>query len=279
MDIINRCAFYDITKLTIIGKNIFSFAAPIYGENDPHENQYVNNLNDYANAHLYGVSYSWYMKTYKKKDLELNANIKEFYSLISKIKYFYQERSDEVEKELSNTIFIGGKKKAIAALTRIINSFNVILFLLRNGYYIESCTIMRQCLEQLAWVLYVNQFSDDNYILKDPQSCIKYLKKHSRKAGKLYGFLSKIAHLTEDIQDIYFLSDEKKIVFTSIQLSVQFLPITLDIVFLFCEILLFFVNSNINNYCEKFHNENSENIDFLDLRNKIEIFVKNYKEE
>ena len=133
MDIINRYAFYDITKLTIIGKNIFSFAAPIYGDNDPLENQYVNNLNDYANAHLYGVSYSWYMKTYKKKDLELNANIKEFYYLISKIKYFYQERSNEVEKELSNTNFTGGKKKAIAALTKITNSFNIILFLLRNG--------------------------------------------------------------------------------------------------------------------------------------------------
>jgi hypothetical protein len=90
MDIFKELTSYDITKLTIVGKNIYSFAAPFFGENDLFENDFANYLNDCADAKLLGVTYSWYMKSYKKGNININKTIKDLYSLISKIKYLYK---------------------------------------------------------------------------------------------------------------------------------------------------------------------------------------------
>jgi len=62
-DIYDPC---DITKLSVIEKDIFSFAAPLNGDNNSFENQYANYLNDCADSQFLRVSYSWFMKSYKK---------------------------------------------------------------------------------------------------------------------------------------------------------------------------------------------------------------------
>jgi len=174
----------------------------------------------------------------------------DLYSIISKIKNFYKRKNIYAENILYSKTFYGGRKKACAALSRITTSFDVILFLIRNGYFLEPCTIMRQCLEQLAWILYVNQFTEENYKQKEPQSCISNMKTHYKWVGSLYGRLSKYSHLTEDVQYLYFLSNNK-IVIKSINRSFNILKYFVDILYLYHNIFQTFIINTFENQMEQ----------------------------
>lgn len=84
-----------------------------------------------------------------------------------------------------------------AAIFRLSNSFRAAILCVRQGMHIETVTLSRLILEQIAWVAAIYPLKNDHYEYTElaPQSCIKALKHLIPEAGKVYGELSETSHL------------------------------------------------------------------------------------
>ncbi|NIE93043.1 hypothetical protein F3J09_20020 [Bacillus sp. Ab-1751] len=98
-----------------------------------------------------------------------------------------------------------------SSLTRLKQSFNSTVTLLRYGYFVEVITVFRLIYEQLCWACFViDENSDKNIINNKTTSNTKYLKeKINKEYGKFYDDLSKGAHLApKTIAKYLSLGDE-----------------------------------------------------------------------
>lgn len=88
-----------------------------------------------------------------------------------------------------------GRFAAEACLLRLQVSFKSAIFLVRQGFTFEASAICRLILEQLAWSYAIHTVEDHSFFALEPNRCITNLKTLLPTAGRLYGSLSKRAHL------------------------------------------------------------------------------------
>lgn len=88
-----------------------------------------------------------------------------------------------------------GQFASMGALTRLLATFYWSTIMCGNGYHIETSTMNRQAIEQLAWVAKIYNLNDNSYWRIQPQSCLKSLVEIFPYAGRLYGSLSSSSHL------------------------------------------------------------------------------------
>lgn len=95
-----------------------------------------------------------------------------------------------------------------AALYRLQSTIRCICFATVHGFHFESSALQRLMLEQLAWVSAVRSISDVSYFDVEPQACLSSLKELFPDVGRVYGRLSRKAHLTPEETKVYISSDE-----------------------------------------------------------------------
>jgi hypothetical protein len=81
------------------------------------------------------------------------------------------------------------------ALYRLQFTFRAAILTTHNAFHYESAALTRMILEQLAWIIRIHRVSDDAFYGIRPSACISELKTIYPLAGKLYGLLSKRAHI------------------------------------------------------------------------------------
>lgn len=133
--------------------------------------------------------YDYMWQHFKESAFERNPQIlilRELVELIDEIASDLE--SFEVE---SSTSKICSK----AALCRLEASFKAAYGLIRKEYIFESDAVIRIIIEQLAWS-YVCSTTDDKKIPSlQPNKCITHFKSVFPDCGKVYGHLSKWAHI------------------------------------------------------------------------------------
>jgi hypothetical protein len=84
---------------------------------------------------------------------------------------------------------------ALATLLRLPASFSSIRYLIMNGFYFETYSILRLAFEQLAYANKLSTVPEEKVKEIIPTMCINELKKHFPMAGKVYGHLSEVTHI------------------------------------------------------------------------------------
>jgi hypothetical protein len=92
-----------------------------------------------------------------------------------------------------------GPFAAAVALQRLDSGFRAAALLYRLGLNLEGDAVARQILEQIAWALAIGHMSSLEEIQKvQSQASVGKLKKLLPHMGRLYGFLSDVAHASLD---------------------------------------------------------------------------------
>ena len=100
----------------------------------------------------------------------------------------------------------------ISAMQRLHTTFKSAVLLLNHGFFVEVVPIFRLIMEQLALGCYLMKEDNPEKIkTNQTQSDIKYLKEvlNENGYGRLYGYLSKEAHLEPDAMGKYIRIDEE----------------------------------------------------------------------
>lgn len=90
-----------------------------------------------------------------------------------------------------------------SALLRLSMSFKYAAFLLMQGATYESSSVLRLCLEQIAWAYDVHLLDDDRLFDKNPTKSISRIKEIDPSAGRIYSLLSDYTHLHPKLQRTY----------------------------------------------------------------------------
>lgn len=89
-----------------------------------------------------------------------------------------------------------GLMAAEAALIRLESTFFATALLLKQRLAFETMALCRLILEQLSWAYTVHTFEDiDGVIELKPTKCVSNLKRALPYVGKVYGYLTKHAHM------------------------------------------------------------------------------------
>ena len=100
-------------------------------------------------------------------------------------------RFDEIEKKPA----IHGIFAAEVCLMRLFISFRSVLIMIRLGMPFEASCLSRLILEQIAWAYCIHELDDGVFNVSPPKS-VTNLKKIIPYAGRLYGLLTKDAHIS-----------------------------------------------------------------------------------
>jgi len=95
-----------------------------------------------------------------------------------------------------------------SVIVRLTSSFKSALLLSRLGFYFEAGCICRLILEQLAWAHGIHEIEDDSFFDISVTKSVGKLKELIPHCGKLYGFLSNLAHISPGYSKEYILFDE-----------------------------------------------------------------------
>lgn len=82
-------------------------------------------------------------------------------------------------------------------ITRLSATFQAVHSLIHLGYYFESFALIRMIMEQLAYAYTASDLKDDLSNILSPTKSITRLAEFYPKTGKLYGILSKKAHIDQ----------------------------------------------------------------------------------
>lgn len=201
---------YDAQDLELIGDHMFAVGVPI-GMSDDFKARVFAAAKSYT---MGNKSIDYTLRTYGKAwDFSTDPNdpkitIAKLCSLVrhwavGTISYLM---SIQGKPDLPNVF------ACTAAILRLKNSFRAAVLCIKHGMHIETITITRLILEQLAWVSAIHSLRDDfdKYTELSPQSCISSLKKLIPTAGPLYGQLSETSHLQFEatLSYIKFYDDE-----------------------------------------------------------------------
>lgn len=131
-----------------------------------------------------------------------------------------------------------------ASLWRLQSSFKSALILIRHSYFYESIAILRLILEQISWVYSIYNLDDQDRLMKvKPTKTIDKIKIIFPQAGKLYGYLSKYAHLSSEIVSEYLkVSDEYAditIKGNNGEMALYILLLLVDLYATVCELIFF----------------------------------------
>lgn len=115
-----------------------------------------------------------------------------------------------------------GLFEAESALIRLKPTFRSALILISQGYAFEAAALVRVILEQVAWAFAVHgSVEHDKVAEQSPTAAISILKKHAAVAGRLYGALSKQAHLDARLAQTYIVQDPEGAVEIRFRLTVE----------------------------------------------------------
>ena len=119
-----------------------------------------------------------------------------------------------VEKEIERFQSIPNKADhhglfmAGCALLRLETSFSVARFLLQQHYWIELASIEKLIFEQICWTYCIRHLQGEPLYKVSPTSAVKGFKNLYPDAGRIYGFLNDISHISpERSRDYLALSD------------------------------------------------------------------------
>ncbi|MCD9030104.1 hypothetical protein LDO26_18120 [Luteimonas sp. BDR2-5] len=98
---------------------------------------------------------------------------------------------------------------AESALLRLSVSFEYASFLLMQGAVYESASVMRLCLEQIAWSYDVYLLDNETLFEKNPTRSVSKIKELDIHAGKLYSLLSNYTHIQPKLQRDYLDFSDK----------------------------------------------------------------------
>jgi len=90
------------------------------------------------------------------------------------------------------------------ALSKLSETFHLCCSLLWVGFNTEAMSLLRQIVEQLAWCLSIENVHGEDFLKHKPQSQISKLKSWFPESGKLYGHLSKFAHIEPAVVSEYW---------------------------------------------------------------------------
>jgi hypothetical protein len=86
-------------------------------------------------------------------------------------------------------------------LLRVLSSFKAVRYLINWGFFSEPLTILRSCLEQLAWCHVIGSRFDPRQLENpQPSKCISVFRNRFLAAGHLYGALSTYSHMEFEAQ-------------------------------------------------------------------------------
>jgi len=197
---------YDIDELEIIYDPVFTLGVP---HNAPSEfKKYV-----VAAAKAYYLGHRSIDYTLKKYGsyLSFNSEPSRMEKRFWRFSRFIKEHlaSNKVRmNSISNKPDRVGLVVAGGVIIRLTSSFQSALLLSRFGFFFEAGCICRFILEQLAWAYSVHEIEDDSLFKTSVTRSVGKLKELIPHCGKLYGFLSNLAHISPGYTKEYILFDE-----------------------------------------------------------------------
>lgn len=120
------------------------------------------------------------------------------------------DRFDEIE----NKPAIYGFFAAEVCLIRLFTSFRAVLIMIRMGMSFEAACLSRLILEQIAWAYSVYDLEEGVFEVSPPKS-ITNLKNVIPYAGRLYGLLTKDAHITPSETPRYLDLENSRVILSS----------------------------------------------------------------
>jgi hypothetical protein len=151
-----------------------------------------------------------------RRDKELDR----FYDSIQTFKYFAEQTSKKIS-DLEPETVPANKLLAETCLVRLHATTKAAAFLMLNGYYFETYSILRIILEQIAYAYVIYEQSIEFAQKCQPQKCISILSRHFSPAGELYGHLSERAHIRFQQTQHFFVRDEQNGRFADHQIVMQ----------------------------------------------------------
>jgi len=106
------------------------------------------------------------------------------------------EKEIERFQSLPNKADHHGLFMAGCALLRLETSFSVARMLLRQHYWIELASIEKLIFEQICWCYCIRHLQGDPLYEVSPTSAVKGFKILYPDAGRIYGFLNDISHVS-----------------------------------------------------------------------------------
>lgn len=203
---------FDLSELVIITNEFYTILIP---------ESFSKELKDKITASIvssfFGIkSVDYTLKNYVQKEDENDATTEsEISKLNDKIIGELKIRIHKIFEKHKTIEFYEESVSSLASdtsLTRTENSYQIVLFLIRLGYYFEANTIIRQIFEQFSYVINICDLSDEEYreIRKSKRRTEKELSVTNInklknliidiKIGRFYSRLSKMAHI--DIKEV-----------------------------------------------------------------------------
>lgn len=139
--------------------------------------------------------------TYNLRE-SINPDRKQFIDYLTDSFRTITEVTDSVDMP-SFTPTCLGHYLAGASLIRLNSAFYWATIVAAHGHRFECQPLVRQVVEQLAWVMTVTRSDDEATIGTNPQSCIRTLKSFFPGAGKFYGKLSEQSHIHTSMTSRY----------------------------------------------------------------------------
>jgi hypothetical protein len=185
---------------------------------------------------------------------KLNDNINFKYdSLINEILNFQKITFKQMTSELSKFDFEDDSESISFCgliFKRLKSSFDASRVLIKQGFYFETYSLIRQMLEQIAFAY--NIYGKNNYDeFISPTKCISSLKDFYPYSGKFYGLLSSKTHIDKTQIEKFFYVDENQegqIILQSLQYSIETAIDLLIILDLYCCVFEYLFKNKISEY-------------------------------
>jgi len=184
--------------------------------------------------------YTDFEKNKKQISQVLKDNINHKHDLlIDEILKFQKKVFNQMNLELLNFDFTDDSEASSFSgiiFKRLKSSFNASRVLIKQGFYFETYSLIRQMLEQIAFAFNIHdKVSYDEFI--SPTKCISSLKDFYPYSGKFYGLLSSKTHIDKSQFEKYFYIDnnnEGQIILQSLEYSMETAIDLLIILDLYC---------------------------------------------
>lgn len=202
------------------------------------------------------------LKTYFK-DFEKNEKIRfsnskdninyKYDSLINEILKFQKQTFEKMSRKFLKYNFVDDSESISFCgliFKRLISSFDASRNLIKQGFYFETYSLIRQMLEQIAFAYNIS--GKDNFEeFISPTKCISSLKDFYPYSGKFYGLLSSKTHIDKSQIERFFYVDENgegQIILRSLQYSMETAVDLLIILDLYCCAFEYIFKDKISKY-------------------------------
>jgi hypothetical protein len=144
----------------------------------------------------------------RSHEFDKGANFNWFYEKTSQIKTSAFITSEKIRVGPNVTLPFN-MFLSLATLLRVTASINSLRYLILNGYYFESFSIMRLIFEQIAYANKLSKVSESEVAKVIPTRCINDLKAVIPNAVVLYGRLSEVTHIDfQKTQEFFGVNEE-----------------------------------------------------------------------